>query len=199
MSPADPAPSPGSLAVDPLGARRLALLDRQLERLDQLIGAGMAMVQGLAAQASGAGPMVARGDVILAYSRAARAVRMAILLQTHLVAECGAPRHAAAGDAARSDAAAVEARADAERDSPDIAARREGERAERLERDDIYRMVQTRPAQELVIEIARDLGLSADWPQATDASEPAGERDGEVFDAPFTPRRSGPPPRAASP
>jgi acyl-CoA synthetase (AMP-forming)/AMP-acid ligase II len=36
--------------------------------------------------------------------------------------------------------------------------------AERLERDDIYRLVQTRPVHELVAEIANDLGLSPDWP-----------------------------------
>jgi hypothetical protein len=198
-------PSPGSPAADPLGARRLALLDRQLERLDQLIGAGMDMVQGLAAQASGAGPRVVQGDVILAYSRAARAVRMAMLLQSHLVAEFGAARDARAGDAAGTVGAqaradrVVEALADRERDRPEPAERREAERAERLERDDIYRAVQTRPARELVAEIANDLGLSPDWPETMDAPEAPDDVDGDARRPPFAPRRSQPPPPSASP
>jgi len=67
--------------------RRQAMADRHLERLDQVIEAGMGMIGALAAQVAGTGPQVVEGDVALAYSRFSRAVRQGILLQTHLLDE----------------------------------------------------------------------------------------------------------------
>ena len=186
----------------PADERRRALLDRQLERLDQMIGAGMDMVQALAAQAAGAGPQVVEGDVILAYSRAARAVRMAILLQSHLIAEPDAGRDAVAERAA-ADADRVEPPAEdlagRERDPDESTERPAREYAERLERDDIYRNVRTRPVGELVAEIGRDLGIDPDWPELS----PEPDRHNDVADADagaaFVAHRSQSPPQAASP
>ena len=170
-----------------------------MERLDQMIGAGMDMVQALAAQAAGAGPRVVEGDVVLAYSRAARAVRLAILLQSHLIAEpetAVAERTAADADRVEPVAEDVAGR---ERDPDETAERPARERAERLERDDIYRDVRTRPVGELVIEICRNLGLAPDWPDLPPEPCVEGEFADDDLGAAFTPYRSQSPPQAASP
>ena len=191
-APAAFAAGPGAASPDPAEARRHALLDRHLERLDQLIEAGMDMVQGLAAQAAG-GPTVVQGDIALAYSRVSRAVRMAILLQSRLVAEPGAD---AGGEpdtlvvswmepegsisertAARKERVEqiVEGVARFERDDDEAAERLGRETAERLERDDIYGDVLTRPVSELVADICRDLNLAPDWPRL--ARQPWAQRE----------------------
>ena len=160
-----------------------------------MIGAGMDMVQALAAQASGAGTQVVQGDLVLAYCRAARAVRMAMLLQSHLIAEPGARTAVAQPAAAREDRVAPTdedpGRPEAERDeNAERPERPERELAERLERDDIYRQVRTRPVIELVAEIANDLGLSPDWPQMPPEPGAEGECD---EDPAFAPLRADPP------
>lgn len=199
---------------DPDAARRRALLDRQLERLDQLIAAGMDLVQGLAAQAEG-GPKVVEGDVALAYSRVSRSVRMAMLLQTRLAAE---PEAEAAAEPKttyftwlepeNSIAERTAARKErVEQIVEDLARREQGddeaaehirrEAAERLERDDLYGEVLTRPISELVFEICRDLNLAPDWPRL--ARQPWARRemaDGKAG-APLKAHLS--PPQAASP
>ena len=71
--PFPPGPDPDA---DVAAERRRLLLVRQLERLDQMIAAGMDMVQALAAQAAGSGPKVIEGDLILAYSRASPTLRV---------------------------------------------------------------------------------------------------------------------------
>jgi len=199
---------------DPDAARRRALLDRQLERLDQLIAAGMDLVQGLAAQAEG-GPKVVEGDVALAYSRVSRSVRMAMLLQTRLAAEPEAEAAAepkttyftwlepensiAERTAARKERVEqiVEDLARREQGDDEAAERMAREAAERLERDDLYGEVLTRPISELVFEICRDLNLAPDWPRL--ARQPWARRemaDGKAG-APLKAHLS--PPQAASP
>lgn len=196
--PFPPGPDPDA---DVAAERRRLLLVRQLERLDQMIAAGMDMVQALAAQAAGSGPKVIEGDLILAYSRASRAVRMAILLQSHLIAEPDARPEAALDAELEPEGSPDEPAAQdlAEREPIEFAERREAERGERLERDDIYRAVLTRPAGELVVEICRDLGLDPDWPDLP--PEPGAEDVivGDYVGASFAPCRPRSPPRAASP
>lgn len=186
-------PSSALQPADPAEERRRALLDRQLERLDQLAQAGMDMVHALAAQVAGTGPQVVEGDVALAYNRLSRAVRMALLLQSRLVAE---PAEAAAGEpeeiiyrwmepqnsiaertAARRERIEqiVEGVARREGDDPDTADRIAHEAAERLERDDIYADVLTRPVSELVADLCRDLGLEPHWPSL--ARQPWAQRE----------------------
>jgi len=204
---------PDDPPADPDAARRRALLDRQLERLDQLIAAGMDLVQGLAAQAEG-GPKVVEGDVALAYSRVSRSVRMAMLLQTRLAAE---PEAEAAEpkttyftwlEPENSIAERTAARKErVEQIVEDLARREQGddeaaehirrEAAERLERDDLYGEVLARPISELVFEICRDLNLAPDWPRL--ARQPWARRemaDGKAG-APLKAHLS--PPQAASP
>ncbi len=168
-----------SMPDDPAEARRV-LLDRQLERLDRLAEAGMQMVEALLAQARGEGPQVVEGDVALAYGRVSRAVRMAILLQSRLV-EAPAPADAeperivfaweeprdvrAERAAARKERVEhiVEHAARREHEDAETVERLVAEAAERLECDDIYGDVLSRPIDELVAHICRDLGLDPDW------------------------------------
>ena len=188
---------PVSPAPDAADDRRRALLDQQLERLDQMAQAGTDMIQALAAQAGG-GPKVVKGDVSLAFGRVSRAVRMAILLQRRLLDETAFREADRDGE---DDGCALNEEADlgpgtiVDRDDllEDIAGREgdavervERETAERLERDDLYRAVYARPVSEIVVDICRDLDLEPDWP--TLANQPWAQREfasGEVG-APLT-------------
>jgi hypothetical protein len=170
---------PDSPAADPSGERRRALLERQLERLDQMVQAGTDMIEAVAAQATGTGPKVVQGDVALAYCRMSRAVRMALLLQTRLLQEAAAPGAADDGcswfEAPASSPQTVQDRKDLveeiveditrqEGDDVEQAERIEREAAERLERDDLFGLVRARPVVETVADICRGLGLTPDWP-----------------------------------
>src|SRR5665213_2604345 len=168
--------------------RRQAMVDRHLERLDQVIEAGMGMIGALAAQVAGTGPQVVEGDVALAYSRFSRAVRQGILLQTHLLAEpeekpAKADAKAAKGkgepeeitvtwleaEGSRREgrrervAQIVERMARTDGQPEETVERLYREAAERLEQIDIYGDPAFRPISELVAEICRDLGLKPDW------------------------------------
>ena len=87
----DAADIPGNLPED------RARLDRQLAKLDRLADLGIEIAEALAAQAKGTGPQAVEGDVALAYDRVARAVRMAVMLQSRLVEDARRPRDKAAG------------------------------------------------------------------------------------------------------
>ncbi len=76
---------PETLPEDASGDR--AHLDRQLAKLDRLGDLGLELAEALVAQAKGAGPQVVEGDAALAYDRVARAVRMAVMLQSRLIAD----------------------------------------------------------------------------------------------------------------
>ena len=151
--------------------------ERRLQRLDRLAEAGLEVIEALTAQARGSGPKVVDGDVALAFSRVSRAVRMAVLLQHELA-------QAAADPPMISPMASPDAALEAERKTAHIGrvgrivARvamdhcgKKPERAadyayaarERLDDDDIYSLVATRPVGELVAMICRDFGLQPDW------------------------------------
>jgi hypothetical protein len=107
-APAEPE-SPASVpdAPDPL-------LDRQLQMLGDLAEIGLEIARALESQAKRTGPVVAEGDIALAYGRVARAVRQAILLQSRLVEDFKA--RAAAADRTLADARSAAEEALAERE-----------------------------------------------------------------------------------
>ena len=158
----------------PIWPEDRARLDRQLARLDWLADLGLQIAEGLAAQAKGTGPQVVEGDLALAYDRVARAVRMAVMLQSRLIEDARLSREAAtapvadpAGPAqARKDQVARivkrVAQADGGLDGTQVrwAAR---EVSERLEHDDIYGQVMSQPVSDLVHDICYDLGLTPVW------------------------------------
>jgi hypothetical protein len=129
------------------------------------------MIEALVAQAKGAGPKVVEGDVALAFSRVSRAVRLAVLLQSELTQGGEDPREAAR------QAEALRRQEQVDRTVRIVGriakdhCRHEGfalgayrnEARERLDNDDIYGLVATRPLGELVAMICDDLGLQPDW------------------------------------
>jgi hypothetical protein len=157
--------------------RRRVLLDRQLERLERLIEVGMEMVEALRDQAKGEGPPVVEGDVVLAYGRVLRAVRLAILLQSRLAeappSESREPEvqvlswldvHTARTEMRKENVEdIVEYVAGRQHRDGETARGVAHEAAERLERDEIYRDLLDRPLSEIVADICRDLGLEPDW------------------------------------
>ena len=175
--------------ADPAAARRAAVLERQVERLERLFDAGMALIEGLTAQAAGAGPKVVEGDVALAYSRLSRAVRMATLLQSSLLAEEPPAARAEDDEAGAQGWDHDEAEDDVVwgRPLPEPSSRKMGrfsrlmrhivectepperqerllaEASERLEDDEVRRAIAGRPYGEVIAMICRDLGLEPDW------------------------------------
>ena len=142
----------------------------------------MEIVEGLVRQAKGETDIdVARGDIALAYGRAARAVRFTIALQSKLIADFQsfgretslAPGGGEArivkvswddrGQDRRTGAARILGRViAAEADSPEAAERLTREANERL--DDLTLCGDlNRPFSEIVADICQDLGLSPDW------------------------------------
>jgi hypothetical protein len=186
-------PPPGSPAASPAESPSRAQRDRRLERLDRMAGAGMEMIEALVAQAKGSGPQVVEGDVGLAFSRVTRAVRLAILLQEELAKGREAPDEAARPDEARPEEdnrdRAVRvlrrvARDHCRRDGFEVSAIAR-EAAERLDDDDIYGLVASRPVGELVALLCRDFGLEPNWDalaaEAWARAEIAGGADGSPF------------------
>ena len=159
----------------------------------------------------------------MAFARVARAVRMAALLQTRLVRELGEMRSAAAArderarKAAVAEAESAQAQLDpayghkarveaivgrvarAECDDEDRLDELVHETAERLDYDDIFGDVLTRPVGELVSLICRDLGLEPDWARLREEAwaleEAAGGDPRSPFHAtsPASSGRGGPP------
>jgi len=145
-------------------------LARRLARLDRLAEAGMELIEALVAQAKGTGPKAVEGDVALAFSRVSRAVRLAVLLHSELVKGAEDPE-AAQQEAAQGREAKVESVLRiVRRVARDHCGHKgfalgayTGEAKERLDNDDIYGLVATRPLGELVAMICDDLGLQPDW------------------------------------
>ena len=127
----------------------------------------------------------------MAYARVARAVRMTILLQSRLIADLQSleAKTAQAADAALSAKYqralerprlenAQKARlgrivgriAWAEDENIDRANRMEREAVERLEEDELYGDLLTRPFSEIVTRLCKDMGLEPDWPTSAEAA-----------------------------
>ena len=171
--------SPIAETEDP-AAWAQGMLRRQVERLDALAELGLEMAQAIAAEKA--------DGTVTAFSRVAKVVRMCGLLQSKLIqhmedasrrqaihaplaeeqARLAKARERAALDPANDHKARVEriverqARARHPRDEDEVE-RLMLEACERLDDDDIYRDVQSRPIGELVARLCQDLGLDPDW------------------------------------
>lgn len=151
------------------------LVERQLRRLDDLAERGLDIARACAAEAGEAGADL--NAAAMAYARAARAVRLAVMLQSRIVA-----------DLKRMEDEAVEARFEREEgrkfivervvrrvakskpdpcetdeEAEDRLYRLMAETAERLDGDDLYGPILERPVAEVVALICKDLGLEPDW------------------------------------
>jgi len=172
------------------------LLERQLQMLGRLAEAGLEIAVALEAQAQNppgkGGEAVVQGDVAMAYSRAARAVRQTIMLQSRLIEDLQARETGNVGRraAARASAASIvrgvidEDRANDAEQAERLAA----EAAERLREEDFSDLL-ARPFAEAVTEICKDLGLSPNWLALAEhcaAAEAAlAGRPGEAAEEPY--------------
>jgi hypothetical protein len=93
--PSDPA--------SPANAWERALLDRQLERLDQLADMGMALAAEIQRRAATAPPDADITHTAMDFARVSRAVRMTLALQSKLVRDFKTPIKAPSGKAANDD------------------------------------------------------------------------------------------------
>jgi hypothetical protein len=158
--------------------------ERPLELLGQLAEIGLNIALALERQATGKlapdeTPIAA--DVCAAYERVAKAVRMTILLQSKVIADLrhgdGMARLQRQRDEAKADQArqprkdagrdrieAIVARGiDAGAEDQETYDRLHTEAVERLEHEDIYGTVLTRPMSEIVADICQDLGIEPPW------------------------------------
>ena len=185
MPAAAPAPDPVEDA-DPAAARERALLDRQLKALDRLAALGMDMAETIARRVTsddGSAPASDLRHAAIDFSRVARAVRLTFALQSKLIADFKA--RARPAEAARSEPGILEVRwADDRKRAPgeplplpnrlkgavrraaeaancdvETTERLVREAAERLGDDDIHAAVMTRPFDEIVAMICKELGL----------------------------------------
>ncbi len=205
--------APATPETDP-AARRQAAVQRQAAILEQLAEAGLRLaltIEAEAAAAAAAGQSV-RDDAAMAFSRAARAVRLTVMLQSRLMEGPPAPGalRAGADDAGaggpfdgvwtppdlyvpaevqrgRQVQGIVRSAAeDAGRDAETVE-RLVAEAGERMQRDDIYFLVRSHPFGDLVAFICKELGLDPDWSrlarEAWDEAEDARDAARQSFHA----------------
>lgn len=157
LAPFPNAESPAETAAAPR-------LERQLAILGEIAEIGLDMARALQAQV-GEGS-VQPASAAVAYGRVARAVRLTIALQTRLIAEANQPAPDQQREERRARVQRIVRRVIGEEtDDAMEAAWRRVEAHERLEHDDIYGDVLTRPASEIIAEVCDDLGVSPDWAQ----------------------------------
>jgi hypothetical protein len=203
-TPAAPATTP---ADDPR-----ALIVRQLQVLGELAELGLELARAIARPATADGtpeapadtpppPQPAKGDACcLAFARAARAVRLTIALQSRLIADLRAldevaERHRKAGPLNATTERKLCVRRivqrviDAEIGDEAEYRRLAAEARERLEHDEIYGDVLSRPVGELITLICRDLGLSPDWGQLAQEAWAQDEIASGQVGSPFIPPR----------
>ncbi len=139
------------------------LFEQQINLLSELAEAGMTVAMAIRDQV-----VAGQGDILAlagSYDRVARAVRMAILLQSKLIKQLlDWDRQTASPNTSQGRREAEIERAAAERDR-EHAEHMERLGGERLEQDDIYKEVNSRPVSELIAMICRDIGLDPDWPR----------------------------------
>jgi hypothetical protein len=158
---------------------------QELELLGRLAEIGLNIALAVERQATGQlaeGEPPVAADVSLAYERVAKAVRLTILLQSKVIADLR-HREAMAAHQRRRDEPLEEAARQArkaagreriewivargietEHDDNETIDRLYQEAVERLDDEDLYGTVLTRPVSEILADICRDLGLSPDWP-----------------------------------
>ena len=185
-------------------ARPLAM--RQLQVLGELAEQGLEIGRAIEHQAKAAPPAedIDLNALAMAHARVARAVRMTIMLQSKLIGELQTSEEGAARKAARAAAARQErgdpayvhkarvegvvervAKAACGEDEDEIE-RLMTEAAERLDDDDIYGEVLSRPMGELVALICRDLGLEPDWPRLAEEAWAKAEIASGAAGSPFS-------------
>jgi hypothetical protein len=188
-----------TFAADPPdGAADGARLERQIALLGELAEAGLQIalaVQRRAQAAESAGEDL--NPVAMAYARIARAVRLTVMLQARLIAERRdgedartAARAAAAFERREQKRRRVERMVervaiDACGDDEALAEHLAVEAIERLEDDDLYGDVMSRPVGELVALICRDLGLEPDWAVLAEQAWARDEILGAAVGSPF--------------
>jgi hypothetical protein len=161
-----------------------ALLERQLWILGQLAEGGLEIARAIErAAVDKATDDAVRDAAPMAYARVARAVRLTILLQSKLIADLQA-LEAKAMQLARSETLDQDiARPRLEREQKtrihrivrrvawaqgeeiEEVDRLGREAVERLDQDELYGDLLSRPVSEIIAHICRDLGLEPDWPQ----------------------------------
>jgi hypothetical protein len=196
--------APASLPqTDDHAAWAQAALRRQVERLDELAELGLAMARAIEAERS--------EGAVTAFSRMAKAVRLTGLVQSRLIKDIEqvisnerlfqAPAReraraiAAVEDKARNDPARdhkrrvekiVDRVAQAETDDEDRLDRLADETIDRLDDEDLYGDVLTKPVGELVALICRDLGLDPDWNRLAEEAWAKEEIENAPAGSPFT-------------
>ena len=134
------------------------LTARRMEAVDRLVEIGMALTEALQRQVlEPDAPRVFTGDLALAFSRIARAVRLSVLLAQRL--EDGLPAPQASDERAKADDAAAEP---AERFDEAEDERADAEWGERADREADESVWLTRPISALAAQICRDLDAPYD-------------------------------------
>jgi len=197
-TPTDSPPAPEAVAAP------RALIERQLWVLGRLAEAGLNLALAIERQgtAEDAAPAAA-SDVALAYGRVSRAVRLTVALQARTLQDLQALDEVAArrlaGDRATAERErqnlvqqrkdrvqrVVERVIEAEAASETEVDRLADEAAERLEHDDIYGDLTTRPVGEIIALVCRDLGLSPDWSRLAEEAWAQEEIEGRPPGSPF--------------
>jgi hypothetical protein len=155
--------SPDAAACGDGAARPLA--ERQIEALGELVDIGLKIARAIERQvdAAAAEPTSAAdlNAAAIAYARAARAVRQAVMLQGRLRADRDAWK-AKAGSLRSRLTWIVRRAVEDEHDDAERVERLVAEAAERLEQER-YGDVLTRPVEAVLAGICKDLGLDPDW------------------------------------
>ncbi len=160
------------------------LLERQLWVLGQLAEGGLEIARAIERRAiSDESPDAVLDAAPLAYARVARAVRMTILLQSKLIADLqtleakaahedaqanslnGTQRVCRVHDQKRRIGRTVARIVWADGQDYERAQRLGRETVERLEQDELYGDILTRPFSEIIAQICQDMGLEPNWPQ----------------------------------
>jgi hypothetical protein len=210
----EPTTQADSPAPEGVAAPR-ALIERQLWVLGRLAEAGLALALAIAQQGTTEdAPQVVPGDIALAYGRVSRAVRLTVALQAKTLQDLQALDEIAArrldGDLSKAERERqglaqqrkdrvqriVERVIEAEGADETEVDRLADEAVERLEHDDIYGDLATRPVGEIIALVCRDLGLSPDWSRL---AEEAWAQDEIRSGAPGSPFAASPSPRWLEP
>jgi hypothetical protein len=148
--------------------------ERRLRMLDRLAEAGLEIalaIERRVKEAEPAAPLAELDAAAMAYGRVARGVRLAVLLQEQLARGGVDPLETARQAEARQRKQQVDRTLRIVKRVAKDHGRKQGfalgayvcEAKERLDNDDIYGLVATRPIGELVSMICEDLGLEPNW------------------------------------
>ena len=193
--------APVDETLDP-AAYAQAALRRQVEVLERIAEAALELAAAIKDQAIHDGTAA---QAAMPFSRVARSARMIALLQSKLLKDMHEARRrdeapddpAASDDPLHVHKARVERIVDriakAHTDDEDRIDRLVIEAGERLDDDDIYGDILTKPVGELVALICRDLGLDPDWTRLAQEAWAREEIESGAEGSPFLP----PPPQAA--